>query len=198
MADGAVKRIGDRLIRTRESLGLTLQQLSSISGVAPSTIQKVEAGTMVPSVAVMMKIARGLRKKIGFFLDDEEENIEVNLVRKQERQEAKCDSKSFSVTTLTGDLLNPEMDGFTLTLPPGAHSGDEPLHHRGDEIVYCIRGRITFTIEGKRYRLGPGDSLHFKSDLSHYWKNTGGSKAELLIVCSLPPHVEKSVIRGNK
>lgn len=193
--DGVTKKIADRLARTRESAGLTLQQLANLSGVAPSTIQKIEAGTMMPSIAVMMKIARGLHKKIGFFLDDEEGSTEVNLVRKRDRAASDGPDENFPAYSLTADLVDPDMDGFILTLPPGATSGEEPLQHRGDEVVFCVRGRVTFTIGGEDYSLGPGDSLHFKSDRPHSWKNSGRSKAELVLVCSLPALSEKSVLK---
>ena len=54
MVDSSIKKIGDKLNRTRESMGLTLQQLADIAGVVPSTIQKIESGAMIPSIAVMM------------------------------------------------------------------------------------------------------------------------------------------------
>lgn len=48
-------------IRTcRSADGLTLQQLATRSGVAASTIHKVEARQMVPTVSVLLKIAKGL------------------------------------------------------------------------------------------------------------------------------------------
>ncbi len=47
-------RSGDRL---------TLQQLATRSGVAASTIHKVEAGQMVPTVSVLLKIAKGLGRR---------------------------------------------------------------------------------------------------------------------------------------
>ena len=43
--------------------GLTLQQLATQSGVAASTIHKVEAQQMVPTVSVFLKIARGLGRR---------------------------------------------------------------------------------------------------------------------------------------
>lgn len=196
MVDGTTKKIGEKLNRTRESMNLTLQQLADLSGVAPSTIQKVETGTMMPSVAVMMKIARGLRKKIGFFLDEEEASTEVSLVRKRDRIATGVREEDFSAQGLTAELVDPEMDGFILTVPPGGNSGEEPLHHRGEELVYCIRGRATFTINGKEYTLGAGDSLHFKSELPHFWKNSGRYRAELIIICSLPALSEKAVFQG--
>jgi transcriptional regulator with XRE-family HTH domain len=44
----------------RSADGLTLQQLATRSGVAASTIHKVEARQMVPTVSVLLKIAKGL------------------------------------------------------------------------------------------------------------------------------------------
>jgi transcriptional regulator with XRE-family HTH domain len=194
--DSITRKIADQLSRARESTGLTLQQLANLADVAPSTIQKIEAGTMMPSIAVMMKIAHGLHRKIGFFLDEEDGSAEVNLVRKRDRTAADGADESFSVQSLTGDLVDPEMDGFMLTLPPGAHSGEEMLHHRGDELVFCVRGKASFTIGGNEYALGPGDSLHFKSDQPHSWKNPGRSKTELIIICSLPALSEKSILKS--
>jgi transcriptional regulator with XRE-family HTH domain len=196
VVDENIKKIGDKLARARESMGLTLQQLADISGVAPSTIQKVETGTMMPSIAVMMKIARGLHKKIGFFLDEEEASNEVSLVRRRDRKATGLRRDGFSVQSLTSDLINPEMDGFFITLPPGAHSGEEPVHHRGEELVYCIRGKVTFRIDGKDFTLGPGDSLHFKSNQPHFWNNPGRTQAELIIICSLPALSERTALQG--
>ena len=196
MADGIAKKVGTKLARTRESMGLTLQKLADLSGVAPSTIQKIETGAMMPSIAVMMNIARGLHKKIGFFLDDEEASAEVTYVRKRDRTSFAAQDAGLCAQSLTAELSDPEMDGFILVLPPGANSGEEPLRHRGDELVFCVRGKVTFTISGETYTLGPGDSLHFKSDLSHYWKNSGRSSSELIIVCSLPAFSEKALLQG--
>ncbi|MCP4753126.1 MAG: cupin domain-containing protein [Proteobacteria bacterium] len=191
MADTNITKIGNKLSRTRESMGLTLQQLADIANVAPSTVQKIEAGTMIPSIAVMMKIARGLHKKIGFFLDEEETSTEVSLLRKDDRISIGEREDHITIQKLTTELINPEMDGFVLNLAPATGSGDEPLRHHGEELVYCIRGKVTFTVDGEHYTLSPGDSLHFKSKLPHFYKNSGRAKAEIVIICSVPALSEK-------
>jgi len=190
LVDTNIKKIGEKLSRTRESMGFTLQQLAEIAGVAPSTIQKIEAGTMSPSIAVMMKIARGLHKKISFFLDEEESDTEVSLVRKDNRLSLGGREDTITIQKLTAELINPEMDAYVLNLPPGTSSGDEPLRHHGEELVYCIKGKITFTIDDEHYTLGPGDSLHFKSKLPHSYKNSGRSNTEITIICSVPALLE--------
>ena len=58
--DQELARISQRIREARDAAGLTLQELAARSGVATSTIQKVETEQMIPSVAVIIKIARGL------------------------------------------------------------------------------------------------------------------------------------------
>lgn len=50
-----------RACRARD--GLTLQQLSTRCGVAASTIHKIETQQMVPTVSVLLKLARGLGRR---------------------------------------------------------------------------------------------------------------------------------------
>jgi transcriptional regulator with XRE-family HTH domain len=56
----ALADMADQIRTFRTAEGLTLQQLASRSGVAASTIHKVEAQQMVPTVCVLLKIAKGL------------------------------------------------------------------------------------------------------------------------------------------
>jgi transcriptional regulator with XRE-family HTH domain len=50
-----------RNFRTADQL--TLQKLATRSGVAASTIHKIEAKQMIPTVSVLLKIAKGLQRR---------------------------------------------------------------------------------------------------------------------------------------
>ena len=63
--DPDLERIAGRVRRWREEAGLTLLELARRSGVAASTIQKVESLQMVPTIGVLLKIARGLEHQPG-------------------------------------------------------------------------------------------------------------------------------------
>src|SRR6185503_11055118 len=63
--------LASRLHACREEEGLTLLELAERSGVAPSTIQKVEKGKMMPTISILMKIVRGLRRPLSHFIGDE-------------------------------------------------------------------------------------------------------------------------------
>ena len=56
----ALADMASQIRESRVADGLTLQQLATRSGVAASTIHKVESRQMVPTVSVLLKIAKGL------------------------------------------------------------------------------------------------------------------------------------------
>lgn len=56
----ALQDLAQQVRAARNRDGLTLQQLSTRCGVAASTIHKIESQQMVPTVSVVLKIARGL------------------------------------------------------------------------------------------------------------------------------------------
>lgn len=48
-------------------------------------------------------------------------------------------------------------DVMTWSDPP--HRAHAPHRHQHDESLWCLCGLMTFRIEGRDYRLGPGDRL---------------------------------------
>jgi len=67
----ALADMADQIRSCRVADGLTLQQLASRSGVAASTIHKVESQQMVPTVSVLLKIAKGLGRRPEELVRDE-------------------------------------------------------------------------------------------------------------------------------
>jgi transcriptional regulator with XRE-family HTH domain len=55
-----LSEISERIRKGRESQHLTLAELGQRSGVAPSTIQKIENRQMIPSILVILNL-RGSR-----------------------------------------------------------------------------------------------------------------------------------------
>ena len=82
--DEELARISQRIREARDSAGLTLQELAAKSGVATSTIQKVETEQMIPSVAVILKIARGLGMHVSQLVQEGEETLEVSHISARE------------------------------------------------------------------------------------------------------------------
>ena len=186
-----VQRLAARIRACREQQGLTLLEAAELSGVATSTIQKIEKGQMVPTIVVLNKIARGFRRRVSYFVGDDDESADVSFTSAERRPAIK--SGRVAVKRLGGDLRDPDFDVWSIVVPPGAGSGDGPVQHGGNKLLYCIRGRLFAQIADTTYRLNAGDCVHFKSFLPHSWRNPDRRRsAEALIVGSFSRSFESA------
>lgn len=69
---------------------------------------------------------------------------------------------------------------------PGVSSGRQAIQYEGEELAVCEKGRVTFCLGEEEYVLRPGDSLHFKASIPHFWRNGGDSVATFTISGTLP------------
>lgn len=75
------------------------------------------------------------------------------------------------------------MDCQRWRIEPGVHSRGA-YRHEGEEFLVVLRGQFEITLEEQRvHLLTAGDSIYFRSELPHYWRNPGTEEAELIWVC---------------
>ena len=85
---------------------------------------------------------------------------------------------------LSGHFEQRRLDIFHLVMEPLSEDYEESIHD-GEEFYYVLHGKATFTIEGKKYLIKTGETIHFPSQKRHYVQNLEKSKLELL--CVLTP-----------
>jgi transcriptional regulator with XRE-family HTH domain len=180
----SVIEVGRRLRAQRSELGLTLRQLAEKSGVAFTTIQKIESGAISPTIGILMKIARGLEIKMTALLEEEPQACQVHFIEKKNRKRASISKQDIEVQYIAQNLIDPRMFGFHLTVGPNCGSGPDPLTHAGEEIVIGVQGTIDFIVDKDKFRVAPGDCLHFKCNVPHRWMNSGARPAKFYLMCS--------------
>lgn len=183
-AEELTSNLAKRLKSARARAGLSLRGLAKESGVAFTTIQKIENGSISPTIGILMKIARGLRIKITTLLEDEPEARTIRLIRKKERVKIEGYKQNIDIQYIAQNLINPEMMGILMTVGPGEGSGPEPLLHGGEEVVIGVQGVIDFNVGEEEYIIQPGDCLHFKCNTPHSWMNTRKKPAKFYLICS--------------
>ena len=180
-----IVRISRRIRGWREDDELTLHELADLSGLATSTVQKVETGQMMPSLAVLLKLAHGLGRPISEMLADGDAEVAVFHSKACER-EAVHRGGAIVVERLSGDLMKSALETWQVTLEPGASSGSDPMQYEGEEFVVCLEGLASFRLADKEYVLRAGDSLHFRACIPHSWYNDGPVPARFTITGTLP------------
>jgi transcriptional regulator with XRE-family HTH domain len=188
-ANGAVESelelIALRVKRWREDGNLTLQELARRSGVAASTIQKIETQQMTPTIAVLLKIARGLGCRLADLVRDESEENRVVLLRAEDRRPVGLNER-MRIECLVGDLSEQHLEVWRVAHEPGSGSGRTRYRFDGETLIVCESGEITFYVGEQEFALRAGDTLHFKSAIPHGWRNEGAERATFLNIGTLP------------
>ncbi len=193
--DEQIARISRKIRSFREENALTLQELGERGGLATSTVQKVETGQMMPSLAVLLKLAHGLGRPLAELLQDEGADVDVFHSKACEREHV-GDGGGLVVERLTGNLQRSSLETWQVTLAPGASSGSDPIQYDGEELVVCEKGFVTFRVGEEEYSLQTGDSLHFRASIPHSWYNDGSEPACFTITGTLPP-IFRSVMQSR-
>lgn len=187
MVDESIIEIGKKIRQLRRKFNLSLRDLAQYSGTSASTIHKIESNSMVPSIAVLIKIAQALKKNVSYFIGEESEASQVVHVSPKDREILFVKDSKLTVENIASFVSDCQLEVTLLHIKKGGTSGEIPLIHSGEEIKFCLKGKMEYTVERDKFILGPGDCLHFKSGLPHSWKNVGKGEAEVLSVCTPPP-----------
>ena len=172
--------VGKRLRTLRGERGLSIRGLAGKSGLAVNTLSLIENGKTSPSVSTLQQLAEALKVPItAFFKPDMEQKFVVHtpLAERPHNEIEKA-----LLQDLGAGLATRAVQPLVVTLKKGGGSGTMPIVHTGYEFVYCLNGRILYTIDGQPYLLNPGDSLLFESHLPHRWENVDMEDSQILLV----------------
>ncbi|MCP5043669.1 MAG: helix-turn-helix domain-containing protein, partial [bacterium] len=163
------------------------QELADRSGVAASTVHKIEKNQTVPTISVLLKICAALRRRPDELLAEEEPEIAATVQRKEERLVVGSEECS-AIEQLTNGIANSTIDVWRVAHKPGAGSGPSgrTLSYKGELVVLCEAGELTFELDGAEHTIGAGDSLHYKTDMPHRWFNSGSERATALFFGTIP------------
>lgn len=81
---------------------------------------------------------------------------------------------------LDGDDTAGRMAMFEFVVPPGAKVPAPHYHERVDEAIYGLEGTLTFTVDGRRVQIGPGDRCFVPRGTVHGFVNAGSEPTRTL------------------
>ena len=186
--DSIISKLGEKIKTLRTEKGLSLKNLSNKSGISAAAIHKIESNGIIPTITTMMKIADAIGKKVSYFIEEEKKDNDVVFVPARNREPILTFKKGLDLQGISakkyGDFI---MTAAYAMVEVGASSGRKSMKHRGEELIYCIQGKVEFHVKDKTYLLTQGDSLHFRTQLEHKWKNVGNIQAKLVWILAVPP-----------
>ncbi len=191
--DSELDKISDRIRLWREERGLSRQELAELSGVAASTVHKVETRQMIPSIAVVLKLAHGLGRRPAEVMAEGTPEVTVSVQRSGDHQCTVTSQGQFE--RLTAELIEGEMEVWRVTLQPAISQGS-PLRFDGEVLIACEQGEVSLEIGGHPHTLGVGDVAHFKASHPFTYCNDTARPTRFLVVATLPAEL-RSVLQAH-
>jgi len=177
--------LGDRVRNAREMRGLTIQDLSSRTGIDISTLNSVELNEMIPPLGELIKLGKALEMKMGYFISPGADRP-MTIVRAAQRRpisrhgEKRSEQYGYSYESLAPEKANRSMEPFLVTLLPTEIK--EPSTHDGQEFLFVLDGQMMAQVGDQTELLGPGDALYYDSSQPHSVGCVGGREAKVLAV----------------
>lgn len=171
--------VGCKVREIRNRGRYSLRELAERSGLNVNTLSLIENDKTSPSVSTLQQLARALEVPITAFFQSEP--LQKRVVYTPHDQRPQTDFAATHMQNLGKDLADNRVQPFVVTLEPGAGSGAQMIVHTGHEFVYCLSGKIRYSIENIDYELVPGDSLVFESHLPHCWENLSTETSQMIL-----------------
>lgn len=185
-------RVGEKIRVIRESQDLSVPELAERSHSSADLIAQLEAGQMTPSLAPLMKIARGLGVRLGTLLDDDPHpgaviaraGMSENVVRFSGIRMASMSTLDFFA--LAQNKKDRHMEPFIVDIHPTVDEDCLLSSHEGEEFIYVLSGSIDVTYGKDLHRLSPGDSIYYDSVVPHEVRASSDAPAKILAVIYTP------------
>lgn len=185
--------IGMEIKKLRTEKGITLKELSEESGLSIGFLSQLERGLTTIAVDSLEKLAEILDVHLTHFFDYPRKRKD-RVLRSYEQEILDIEEGSFIKYSLSANLENKQLDPRLIEILPQKKEEEIISYkHEGEEFIYVLEGILTVYINGERYDVYPGDSVHMDSNIAHNWVNYTNKKVRLLAV-NTPNYMYK----GNK
>ncbi len=176
-----IKQIAERLRGLRDTLELTIEELSADCDISAEEYRQAETGDSDISVSMLQKIARKYNIALDALMFGEEPKMNSYFLTRAGKGVSVERTKVYKYQSLAAGFIHRDADPFIVTVEPT----DAPMHynsHDGQEFNYVLEGRMMLSINGKELILNEGDSLYFNSKLPHGMKALDGKTVRFLAV----------------
>ncbi|WP_299232655.1 XRE family transcriptional regulator [uncultured Halomonas sp.] len=181
-------RLGERLREIRLSNQWTLEDVSQRTGLARSTLSKIENDQISPTFTAVQKLIGGLDIDLPQLLSPPRQQTRT-MGRRDLTRRGQGDlhpTPTYEHELLSCELAQKRMIPFkTIVRARAFEDFSEWVRHDGEEFLMVLEGEILLYSEFyEPLRLERGDSIYFDSAMGHALVSTSEQDAVVLSVCT--------------
>lgn len=166
-----VDEVGKRIKQLREERGISIEDLSKLTGFTVERLQNIENGEEEPQLGTVMKLSKALDLAVGRLVSGSGNKL-YSITRKNERKQISRSSSPtgkqhvYSYMSLAPEVQGRHMEALIVQLKKSEEK--ELSVHNGEEFIFVLDGIVSLTIGTEAYDLEPGDSAYYLSTTSHF------------------------------
>ncbi len=179
-----VDEIGKRIRILREEKGISLDELSNLTGFDVELLSNIENNIVQPQLGTVIRLSKALDSAFGRLISGIGNRI-YSITRKDEqkivsRSTAKKGKKQVYIyKSLAPEVKGRHMEALIVQLEENPDT--EVSVHDGEEFIYVLDGIVVLNIGEDTFHLEPGDSAYYLSTTPHLVASKKG-KATILAV----------------
>jgi transcriptional regulator with XRE-family HTH domain len=179
-----VDEIGKRIRMLREHKGLSLEELSNMTGFDVELLSNIEANKVQPQLGTVIKLSKALDSALSRLISGIGDKM-YSITRKNEQKiVSRSTAQKGKTQVYTYKSLAPEVKGRhmeALIVQLEENPDKEFSVHDGEEFIYVLDGIVALNIGEDAFELEPGDSAYYLSTTPHLIASKKG-KATILAV----------------
>jgi quercetin dioxygenase-like cupin family protein len=169
-AQDNVEEIGVRIRNIRNDKGLSLDEISKMTGFGVDLLADIESNRVQPQLGTIIKLSKALDSAFGRLVSGVGDRLYA-ITRKDERKivsrstAGKGNQQIYTYRSLAPEVKGRHMEALMVQLEENPHG--EMSVHEGEEFIYVLDGTVSLTIGDDAFTLEPGDSVYYLSTTPH-------------------------------
>ncbi len=180
-------KLGEKVREIRLRHKWTLEEAGKRTGLAKSTLSKIENEQVSPSFDVVQKLAAGLGIDVPqLFVSSDEPLVSGRRSFTAKGQGRMQPTRTYNHELLASELSHKKMVPFKSVVHARCFEDFKDwVRHSGEEFLLVLSGEITFFSEFyEPIRLQEGDSIYYDAGMGHVCVSESEQDAEILWVCT--------------
>jgi transcriptional regulator with XRE-family HTH domain len=176
--------IGRRIAKLREQKGISIEQLSQLTGFDRQMLQGIEKGDVCPQLGTIIKLSKALDSALERLLGEGGHKLYAVTRRGERKVVARTTTSRGQRPAYTYMGLAPEVRGRhmeALMVELEEITDEEQAVHAGEEFIHVLDGTVVLRVGDDQFELEAGDSAYYLSTTRHLLSAKNG-KARILAV----------------
>lgn len=188
-AENRIKEVAERIMRLREDLGISVEEMAANTGYSVEDYKLFEAGEKDFSFTFIYKCANVFHVEISDLMEGSSPELSGYTVTRKGEGVPIVRREGFVYNRLASKFKNKVVEPFHVVIPYSEEALSRPLHlasHAGQEMDIVIKGTVRMVIGSHTETLHEGDCIYYDSSMLHDEIALGGEDCEIYAFVMAP------------